>query len=188
MNHYETDRETAARYSASLLTRLEKEIGLMPGLFGVMAESPAIMKAYASIENLYRETSLSPEEQAAVLLTASVENDCNFCVAAHATLMRQKLGMDEEIISQIKERQTLDDDRLNALCLFTRAVVRRQGYVEEGALRIFLEAGYTKSSVMDVLLGITMVTLTNYTNNILTTPLDRAFRLEQWNTDSQQAI
>ena len=44
----------------------------------------------------------------------------------------------------------------------------------------FREAGYSEQHVLDVILGIGLKTLSNYTNHIAGTPVDEAFAHERW--------
>ena len=44
----------------------------------------------------------------------------------------------------------------------------------------FLAAGYTQQSVLEVVLGVGMKTLSNYTNHLAETPLDDAFAPARW--------
>jgi alkylhydroperoxidase family enzyme len=44
----------------------------------------------------------------------------------------------------------------------------------------FLTAGYTKAQVLEVILGISFKTLSNYVNHVTETPLDDAFATQAW--------
>ena len=44
----------------------------------------------------------------------------------------------------------------------------------------FLAAGYTRGNVFDVILGISLKRLSNYSNHIARTPLDPAFQAQAW--------
>ena len=44
----------------------------------------------------------------------------------------------------------------------------------------FLNAGYTRTQVLEVVLGVGVKTLSNYTNHIADTPLDAAFAKAAW--------
>ena len=43
-----------------------------------------------------------------------------------------------------------------------------------------LEAGYTRATILDVILGIGMKTLSNYTNHVADTPVDEPFAKFAW--------
>jgi alkylhydroperoxidase family enzyme len=71
--------------------------------------------------------------------------------------------------------QPLSDTKLEALRTFTRAVLEAEGWVKQDALQAFYQAGYQKQHVLEVVLGISFKTLSNYVNHINDTPIDENF-------------
>jgi len=47
-------------------------------------------------------------------------------------------------------------------------------------LDAFLAAGYTKSNLLEVIVGTSLKVLSNYTNHIAQTPVDDAFQANAW--------
>lgn len=174
------DENKAPAESQAQLKAARDEYGFVPNLLGELAESPAALQAYTSLENIFSQTGLDAVEQQVVLLTVSYENNCQYCVAAHSTI-GLKAGIDQAVIDAIRDGQEIaTDERLEALRRFTRAVVRNRGLVEQDDIDAFLEAGYTKANMLDVITGVTLKTLSNYTNHIAHTPLDEAFDGMRW--------
>lgn len=174
--HTDTTAPEAARET---LSQAQSAFGFVPNLIGVMAESPALAKAYLSISGLFDQTSLSPTERQTVLLTVSHENSCGYCMAAHTTVA-QMSRVPQDIVEALRTGQELPDARLEALRRFTLAVVRERGWVDEAEVQSFLAAGFSKENVFDVVLGVGMKTLSNYTNHIADTPIDAAFAPQEW--------
>jgi alkylhydroperoxidase family enzyme len=52
--------------------------------------------------------------------------------------------------------------------------------VPEEELQAFLDAGFDRQQVLEVVLGVGMKTLSNYTNHIAGTTLDEAFAHRAW--------
>jgi hypothetical protein len=75
--------ETAPEASRKGLADVKQKFGRVPNFFAVAAESPAAINAYVSLSNIFRATALTPSEQQIVILAASAENKCGYCVAAH---------------------------------------------------------------------------------------------------------
>ncbi len=69
----------------------------------------------------------------------------------------------------------------------TRAMVVQRGWVDEAEIEAFLAAGHTRRQVLDIVLGVGMKTLSNYTNHIACTPLDPAWAGQEW-TREQAAV
>ncbi|MCH7522456.1 MAG: carboxymuconolactone decarboxylase family protein, partial [Chloroflexi bacterium] len=76
--------------------------------------------------------------------------------------------------------QTIDDGRLSALRDFTHAVVEKRGRVAEDEVKAFLDAGFTKAQVLEVILAAAFKLISNYTNHVADIPLDEAFQAYRW--------
>jgi uncharacterized peroxidase-related enzyme len=168
-----------------LLEGAQQKFGFVPNLLGGLAESPIVLQTYLNLGALFDKTSLTPVEQQVVLLAASVENHCIYCVAVHSMLAKHKVKVDTAIVNALREQQPLPDKKLDALAIFTRAVVKQRGMVTGMALDSFIGAGYSRAQVLDVVLGVTMKTLSNYANHIIHAPLDSQFQAEAWNEHAQ---
>lgn len=176
-------KENAKAESVALLNEVEKKYGFIPNLMGVLAESPVALKAYLELSNLVGQSSFSPEEQQAVLLAVSLENNCDYCVAAHSMVAAKMAGMPISRLDALRKEVALDNSRLNALVDFTRHIVRSRGFVGEPAVEKFLAAGFTKQQVLEALVCVAMKTLSNYTNHIAETPVDQPFSEFKWSRD-----
>ncbi len=171
--------ETAPAAARETLAGAKKAFGFVPNLLGVMAEAPALVKAYTTLSRIFDETSFSPAERQVVLLTVSYENGCKYCIAAHSVIAgMQKVPSD--VVGAIRAGKPIVDPRLEALRRFTAAVTKTRGGPSENDTKAFLNAGYTKAQVLEVVLGVGMKTLSNYTNHIAGTPLDDAFAKAAW--------
>lgn len=114
---------------------------------------------------------MAPAERQIVLLSAAVENGCEFCVAAHSAGAR-RAGVPTAVVAALREREPINDARFGALAEFARRVVRERGWVGDTAIESFLAAGFTRQNVLEVIVGISLKTLSNYTDHIAGTPLN----------------
>jgi alkylhydroperoxidase family enzyme len=85
-----------------------------------------------------------------------------------------------EVVQAIRDGRPLADRRLEALRRLTVAIVRSRGWPAATELEAFLNAGYTSAQVLEVVLGVGVKTLSNYTNHLADTPLDSAFAKAAW--------
>lgn len=175
--------ETAPEASREILASTQKAFGFVPNLLGVMAESPALLRAYRTIGEIFEQTSFTPTERQVVLLTVSYQNDCDYCVAAHSVIAGMQ-KVPAPVVEALRQGTPLPDAKLEALRRFTAVVVDSRGWPTETDLAAFLSAGYTRAQVLDVVLGVGMKTLSNYTNHIGGTPLDDAFAPDAWSKTS----
>jgi uncharacterized peroxidase-related enzyme len=172
--------ESAPAASRPLLEGLRRSYGFVPNLFGVFAESPAALRGGLATYEAFSTSSLGPAEQQLVMLAVSVANDCEYCVAAHSTLAKRFAKVDPALVGATRRREPLADARLDALVTFTRKVVEQRGMLAEAEIAAFLDAGYTKAQVIEVLLGVGMKTFNNYVDHIAHTPLNDQFKAEAW--------
>jgi len=160
--------------SKAILERTEKALGFVPNLYGTFAAAPALLDAYTEISAAFDRTSLDATERQIVLLTASRANDCDYCIAAHSTISKMQ-GISDEVIRALHDGTELPTPRQEALRTFTRTVVEKRGWAPDEAVRSFLDAGFEPQQVLEVILGIGMKTLSNYTNHVASPPIDEAF-------------
>ena len=172
-------QQTAPASSAPLLEKAQAAYGMVPGLFGVLAEAPKALEAYQTLGKLFSETSLTTTEQHVVWLTINYENDCGYCVPAHTGLAKLD-GVADDVIEALREGQALADTKLQALNTFTVQVVRSRGWVTDDDVQAFLDAGYTQRHILEVVLGLAHKVLSNYTNHIADTPVDAVFQKFAW--------
>lgn len=171
--------DTAPGEAKEILAGATKTLGFVPNLLGIMAEAPALVKAYTTLSRIFAETSFSAAERQVVLLTVSYENGCEYCVAAHSVIAAvQKVP--DEVVRAIRDGRPIGDTKLEALRRFTSAVVTSRGWPTEGDTKALLAAGYGKQQVLEVVLGVGIKTLSNYANHIAKTPLDEAFAKAAW--------
>lgn len=167
--------ETAPPASRPFIEAARKAFGLVPNLIGEFSESPAVVEGYLALAGAYQKTSFTPLEREVVLIAASVENSCHYCVAAHTTVT-QAQKLDQSVIDQVRAGGPIADAKLEALRSFTTKLVRERGWVSDADVQDFLRAGYSKANVLEVVLGIGLKTISNYVNHIAETPLDAPFQ------------
>ncbi|WP_016989575.1 carboxymuconolactone decarboxylase family protein [Flavobacterium sp. ACAM 123] len=171
--------ESAPEASKPLLEDSQKAYGMIPGLHGVLAGSPGILKAYQSIHELFVDSSFDNEELTVVWQTINVEHECHYCVPAH-TGIAAMMKVDEAITTALRDRTPLESPKLEALRDMTLIIVRNRGQVSKEELEAFYTAGYGERQVLDIILGLSQKVISNYTNHIANTPVDAAFQKFAW--------
>ena len=74
----------------------------------------------------------------------------------------------------------IDYKDAKALRLFTTQVVDKRGWLSAEDVGNFIAAGYSQAQILEVVLGVAMKTISNYTNHIAGTELDAAFADFAW--------
>ena len=173
------DEESAPVAAKEGLAATRKNFGMIPNLERVMASAPPLLKGYAALWDLFDETTLSPIERQVVYLTANFENECDYCVPWHS-LLADRAGMELGDLEALRNGGDLPTKKLNALSSFARGLIANRGKVSEAQLQAFFDAGYTDQQALEVILGLAVKTMSNFTNSIAGTPLDTAVKKFAW--------
>ena len=171
--------ETAPEASKSFLEKSQSAYGMIPGLHAVMAESPAMFEAYQKVHELFSNSSLDKDELTVVWQTINVENECHYCVPAH-TAIAKRMGIDDAITDALRDNTPLPNAKLEALRDFTLSVMRDRGNVDDAKVQAFLDAGFTKQNILEVILGYSQKIMSNYTNHLAKIPVDGMFQKFEW--------
>lgn len=172
--------DSAPEAARALLRGARDKMGFVPNLYANLANAPAALEAYFGLSAQFDKTSFNPVERQVVLLAASVENGCEFCVAAHSMIARKMAKAPDAVVDALRNRTSLPDARLEALATFTRQMVKERGWVTGAPLQAFLKAGFTHQQAVEVVLGVAMKTLSNYTNHLTETRTNEQFASEAW--------
>jgi uncharacterized peroxidase-related enzyme len=164
------DTSSAQGKVRDTLRDIEKAMGMLPNMLKSMAASPAALQAYLCMEKALSNGALTEAQRQAVYLTASQNNQCNYCLAAH-TMLGEKAGLTEAEIQSIRGGRP-SDSTLQALVDFTWAVIDTRGHVSDEQYRAFRQAGFGEAQVVEVLGAIAQATFTNYFNHVNQTELD----------------
>lgn len=175
--------DDAENESRIRLQEVSEKYGFVPNLIGTFARTPAALHGYVGMQQAFEMSSLSSAEKHAVLLAVSVANGGEYCVPAHSSLAARE-GIDQALVTRLRAGQLPDDARLAALVTFTLRIVRNRGRVEQKDVDHFLRAGFEDIHIMEVILGVTMKTMSNYTNHIFDVDVDTAFKGKAWTCDN----
>ena len=172
-------KNTAPFGSRECLTAIEQRFGFVPNVFAVLAELPAMLDGFQTLHGAFGKTAFSPTEREIVLITASIESGCTFCVAAH-TAAATKQGVSSDVIQSLRDGKSLGEAKLDALQRFARAVVISRGDVDQTETDSFLRAGYDNRAILEVIMGVALMVMSNYANRFANTPLNDAFTPFIW--------
>ena len=172
--------DTAPESVRPLLEKSQKAMGFLPHFVGMLAQAPAALETYMTVSGLNMRTSLNPGEREVVQLVAGTTHGCHFCVAAHTPAALGKGKLDPAVVEALRAGQTLPDARLEALARFARSVIATRGDVPDAELQALRAAGFSDQQALEVVLGISLATLSNFANNLAHTPLNPELEPYAW--------
>lgn len=173
------DETSAPEGSKPFLANTKSSFGMIPNLEKTMAGEPTLLSVYSFGWDKFSETPLNSIEQQVVYQTVNFENECNYCVPWH-TVLSKKANMPEEVSSALRKGTKLPDEKLEALSNFTRLLIHNRGKITDGQLDAFMSHGYQEKHALAVILGIAIKTMSNFTNSIAQTPLDKEMEPFRW--------
>jgi len=112
--------------------------------------------------DLFSTTSFSPIEQQVVYLAANYENECHYCMAAHSGLAKM-IGMSPEDIEALRMAPYFESPSCR-LCITSLGGWCKPVDGLKTTIESFMAAGYGKQQVLEVILGIAVKVIHNYTN------------------------
>lgn len=178
--------DTAPEGSKKLLEGVKGKYGFIPNLMGTMAESPELTEGYIALSGLFGKTELSETERQIILMTNNRLNGCTYCMAAHTTISKGA-GVPQDVIDALRNDTPIADPKLEALRQFSIIVNESRGWPTDAQVEALLTAGYTKRTVLEVVLGTAYKVLSNYTNHIAETEVDAPFAPNAWSASDTQA-
>ncbi|WP_133139288.1 carboxymuconolactone decarboxylase family protein [Legionella genomosp. 1] len=182
MNASLKDKKEVNNKVKELFERAETELKMIPNLYKAMANAPEILQAYMDGDKNFRENSgFTPAEQEVILLVISYENGCEYCLAAHSTISDFN-NVPKEVTNAIREDKLIEDKKLSILARMTREMFLSRGRPELSVVADFLNAGYGEKQLLDIVLAISVKTLSNYTNHLFNTSVDKAFKVREFKT------
>jgi uncharacterized peroxidase-related enzyme len=165
--------------SVSSLQALERGLGFVPNLAAAMAESPTLINGFVSLRQTLAGGELTGVEREIVALAVSLENDCDYCMAAHSTFALMQ-NADQDAVSTARTGREPADPRLAALYRFARSLVTKRGHVDKEETQALLDAGYSRAALFDVVAQVGHTTLANLAHSVTKAPLDDTFAPQAW--------
>ncbi|MDE2310788.1 MAG: carboxymuconolactone decarboxylase family protein [Betaproteobacteria bacterium] len=156
--------ENTSGQTKKLLAGIQKNYGFLPNLFAYMAESPVTVESYLMLNNMVTKTSLTPAQQQVAFLAVSVENGCSFCTVAHHVGGKMKKA-NEQTLTALSAHEKVNDPQDAALAAFAQSVTKNRGRPSEAEVQAFLDAGFTKQQIFEVILIVAIKTISNYSNH-----------------------
>ncbi|NIQ01729.1 MAG: carboxymuconolactone decarboxylase family protein [Nitrospinaceae bacterium] len=170
MNKKSTEHE-----AGPILAEIEKKFGFLPNLAREMAASPQVLQLYFKGNQFLENTVLTPKEKQMVMLHVSVFNECVYCQAAH-TKGAQSLGVQIQEIETLKKDREISTKRGKALCLATRLLLTKKGWLSENNLEEPESRGVDRRQLFEIIGIIGLKTISNYINHIAGTEIDAVFQ------------
>jgi len=173
--------ENADPISKTTLEAAQKGMGMIPNMYGGMANNPALLDAYSYAYKTFRENAgFTSQEQEIIFLSIAFENECDYCMAAHSFVADKMSKVPVEVTDAIRNNTKIEDAKYSALSEFSKVMTAKRGNPTAEDINAFLNAGYTENHILGIITGIGVKTMSNYFNHVFNTPVDDAFKGRIW--------
>jgi uncharacterized peroxidase-related enzyme len=168
-------REEVSENNQAIFDNLEKGVGFIPNIYAAMAHSKNALGSYMSF--LGAATSLNNKQKEVVNLAVSQLNGCKYCQAAHTATGKMNGFTDDQII-ELRKGVASWDSKTNVLAQTAQRIAATKGQIGAEALSAFHAAGYTKENLVDLVVAIGIITITNLLHNVTEVPIDFPIAVE----------
>lgn len=163
--------DIAPAASRPLLEAIKKQLGVVPNMFRLIANSPPALEGYLGLSGALNKGALPTATRERLALAVAEVNGCNYCLSAHTYLGRQLARLDDAEMSANRNGASRDP-KADAALRFAGKLVRERGHVSDADLSAVRAAGYDDAQLIEIVLHVALNTWTNYINVVGDTDID----------------
>ena len=163
--------DTAPSAAQPLLEAVKKQLGSVPNLFRLVANSPAALEGYLGLNAALAKGALDARTRERIALAVAEINGCSYCLSAHTYLGKNLAKLDDAELAA-NRRGMSNDPQADAAVRFAVKVTNNRGHVTDADLSAVRLAGYSDAQIIEIVLHVSLNTLTNYVNEVAKTEID----------------
>ena len=169
MNFEVPTRDQVSADNQAIFDNLKSGLGFVPNLYATIGHSDTALGNYLTFQNA--KSSLKAKEREVINLVVSQVNGCRYCQSAHTALGKMNGFTDDQIL-ELRGGSASFDNKLDALVKLAKEITESKGNPADATLEAFFAAGYTKGSLIDVIVVVGDKIISNYVHNITQVPID----------------
>jgi uncharacterized peroxidase-related enzyme len=163
--------ESAPAAARPLLENVKKQLGSVPNLFRVVANSPAALEGYLSLNGALAKGTLDAKTRERIALAVAEVNGCGYCLSAHTYIGKNLAKLDDAEITANRNGSS-NDPKAQAAVRFAVALVKARGHVSDADVAAVRTAGFDDAQIVEIVVHVALNTLTNYINEVTKTVVD----------------
>ncbi len=163
--------DAAPAGSRSRLESIQRQLGAVPNVFRIIANSPEVLEGYFGVSAALKKGRLPVQTRERIALAMAEFNGCDYCLSAHTFFGRRLSKLDDAEITANRNGAS-NDMEADAAVRFAVAVVRSRGHVSTEELDAVRHAGYDDAQVIEIIQHVALNTFTNYLNAVAVTDID----------------
>jgi uncharacterized peroxidase-related enzyme len=163
-------RDQAPAASQPLLDAVKRQLGIVPNLYRVVANSPAALAALTGLGGALGKT-LDVRSRERVALAVAEVNGCDYCLSAHSYLALNLAKLPAGEV-ELARKGASNDPKAAALARFAAEVTRSRGHVTDADLAAVRGAGYGDAEIVEIVALVAENVFTNFVNSVAETEID----------------
>ena len=163
-------RDAVPEASKPILDAVQKQLGVVPNMFRLIAASPAVLQGFTG-NNASLARTLDVKTRERIALAIAQANGCDYCLSAHSYLGLNLAKITPEEIALNRKGQS-GDAKADAAVRFATQVVRERGQVDEGDIQRVRDAGFSDGQIVEIIAVTAENIFTNLLNVVAQTDID----------------
>ena len=165
------DITAAPLASRPLLDAVKAQLGSVPNLFRLTANSPAALEGYLGLNGALAKGTLDARTRERIALAIAEVNGCDYCLSAHTYLATNLAKLDAAEIAANRNGGSTDP-KADAAVRFAVTIAKARGRVNEADLDAVRAAGFDDEQLVEIVAHVALNTLSNYLNEVFDTEID----------------
>jgi uncharacterized peroxidase-related enzyme len=154
-------RDNAPSASQPILDAVNKQLGVVPNLFRLVALSPAALTGMTSLSGALTKA-LDVKTRERIALAVAQVNGCDYCLSAHTYLG----------LNLANRKGASSDPKADAAVRFAAKVAENRGRVSDGDLAAVRAGGFTDAQIVEIVAVVVENVFTNFINIVADTDID----------------
>jgi uncharacterized peroxidase-related enzyme len=156
--------------SKPILDAVHKQLGVVPNMFRLIAQSPAVLQGFTGNNGALGKT-LDVKTRERIALAVAQVNGCDYCLSAHSYLGLNLAKISPEEVALNRKGES-GDPKANAAVHFAAKVVRERGHITEADVKAVRDAGFSDGQIVEILAVTAENIFTNLLNVVAETDID----------------
>ncbi len=153
------------------LEAVQKQLGSVPNIFRIVANSPAALAGYVGLNGALSKGLLPAATRERIALAVAEINGCSYCLAAHTYLGKAFAKLDDKEIAANRLGGSTDA-KAAAAVQFAVVLTVARGAVTARDFDAVRAASYSDAEIVEIIAHVALNTLTNYMNEALGAEID----------------
>ncbi|MCC0029227.1 MAG: peroxidase-related enzyme [Brucellaceae bacterium] len=163
-------RDDVPADSRPILDAVEKQLGVVPNMFRLIASSPAALQGYIA-NNAALTKTLDVKTRERIALAVAQVNGCDYCLSAHSYLGMNLAKISAEEIA-LNRMGRSSDAKADAAVRFAAIVAQDRGRVGAADIEAVRKAGFSDGQIVEIIAVVAENFFTNLLNVVAETEID----------------